>query len=131
MYVNSEFLQSAHAVERPKAPLPTIRTDLGTLVADDEDPGEDIAQDETQKHTRAATRKYKVYCRASPAKSTLRSPAAVFTKWANFYSDTVAGRVGKVRVTASASWCGAVQARTAKGRSENLDMFNVELYLHS
>lgn len=131
VYVNSGFLQSAHAVERPKAPLPTIITDLGTLGADDEDPGGDIAQEETQKHTRAAMRKYEVYGRVSPAKSTLQSPAAVFTKWTNFYSDVVAGRVGKVRMTASASWCGAVQARTAKGRPENLDMFNVEPYLHS
>lgn len=39
VYVNSGFLQSAHAVERPKAPLPTMITDLGILGPDDEDAG--------------------------------------------------------------------------------------------
>lgn len=90
VYVNSGFLQSAHAVESPKAPLPTIMTDLGTLGADVEDAGEDIAQEEIQKHTRAVTKKHEVYCKVSPTKAPLRSPAAKFTKWANFYSDVVA-----------------------------------------
>jgi hypothetical protein len=53
VYVNSGFLQSAHAVERPKAPLPTMMTDWGTLGADEEDAEEDIAHEDTEKHTRA------------------------------------------------------------------------------
>jgi hypothetical protein len=61
VYVNSGFLQSAHAVERPKAPLPTMMTDLGTLGADEEDAEEDIAHEDTEKHTRAAMKKYEVY----------------------------------------------------------------------
>lgn len=100
VYVNSGFLQSAHAVERPNAPLPTMMTDLGTLGVDGEDAGEDIARKETQEHTRAAMEKHKVYCRVNPTKSTMRSSAAEFTKWANFYSDVVVGRVGKGRLTA-------------------------------
>lgn len=42
--MNSGFLQSAHAVERPKAPLPTMITDLGILGVEDEDDEEDIAR---------------------------------------------------------------------------------------
>jgi hypothetical protein len=40
--VNSGFLQSAHAVERPNAPLPTMITDLGTFGVEEVE--EDIAQ---------------------------------------------------------------------------------------
>lgn len=42
--MNSGFLHSAHAVERPKAPLPTMMIDLGTLGVEEEDVAADIAQ---------------------------------------------------------------------------------------
>jgi hypothetical protein len=35
--LNSGFRHSAHAVERPKAPLPTISTDAGISAVDEED----------------------------------------------------------------------------------------------
>jgi hypothetical protein len=55
VYAKSGFLQSAHAVERPKAPLPTMMTDLGTLRADDEEAGEDIAQHDTRMHAHTSS----------------------------------------------------------------------------
>jgi hypothetical protein len=63
--VNSGFLHSAHAVERPKAPLPTMMIDLGTLGVGDEDVAADIAQRYTQnihkqQRTRRSTRSVQV-----------------------------------------------------------------------
>jgi hypothetical protein len=46
--VNSGFLQSAHAVDRPKAPLPTMMTDLGILG----DVEADMAQQDSQSKQR-------------------------------------------------------------------------------
>jgi hypothetical protein len=52
--LNSGFRHSAHAVERPKAPLPTISTDAGISADDEEDIahgcGEEGKQDSKNKH---------------------------------------------------------------------------------
>ena len=42
--MNSGFLHSAHAVDRPKAPLPTMMIDLGTLGVGDGELAADIVQ---------------------------------------------------------------------------------------
>ena len=66
--MNSGFRQSAQAVERPNAPLPTMMTDLGTLGVDEVE--EDIAQ---QRHTATSTQTtVKNNCKVNGAKSTLR-----------------------------------------------------------
>lgn len=98
VYVNSGFLQSAHAVERPNAPLPTMMTDLGTSGVDDEDAREDIVRKETQEHTRAAMEKAQSLLQSRFSQIYCGAPLP--NSWANFYSDVVAARVGKGRLAA-------------------------------